>query len=76
LFFFEHVHIPKSENRPSAFRHKAISGLVVCAVCVLAAVYLNDQTLFATGEIGEIIPNGKLSNKLISVQSSTSNFLP
>jgi hypothetical protein len=55
--------VPETQDAVAACREEGVADLVTPALCVLAAVDLDDEPRLAAGEIGEIRPDWLLTHE-------------
>jgi len=73
---FQHVDIPKTEDRPTIRDHETIPRLVIAVVGMLTAVDFHDKLALPAGKIGKIAAYRKLPHEFVAIQSAVAQFEP
>jgi len=70
------VVIPKPQNAISMIGEPLIACCIVLVGCVLSAIDLNDQPLFATNEVNGVRADRFLPDKFVASESARANAIP
>src|SRR5208282_931649 len=72
----QHVVIPETEHAIAMFDQPLITARVASALCVLAAVHLDDEPLLPTNEIDDVRTDRLLTHELESAKRTRTKITP